>query len=154
MKRVVTVAAGLALVGIVSGGALGAPKAQKVTLALKEFSFTPNKVTVQAGVPVEVTLTNKGTVNHEFLLYDVPKGKPDDMDAWAIGHPYFKNTGEVVVEFPGVGAVAGEILFETEVFKGKTAMISFTPKKKGTFEFGCMVEGHYNGGMHGTLTIK
>lgn len=150
----VAVAVGLALVGIVSVGALGAPKPQKVTLVLREFSFTPNKATVQAGVPVEITLTNKGAVDHEFLLYDVPKGKPDDMDAWAIGHPYFKNTGEVVVEFPGTGMVAGEVLFETEVLKGKTAMISFTPKKKGAFEFGCMVEGHYAGGMHGILTIR
>ena len=151
MARVVLV---MVLVAGLSLGATAAPKTQKVTITLREFAFAPNKLTLQAGVPVELTLTNKGTVEHEFLLYNVPKGKVDDMDAFALSTTYFKNTGEIVAEFPGVGMAAAPVLFETEVVKGKSVVLKFTPAKKGTFEYGCHVEGHYEGGMKGTLTVK
>jgi len=144
----------LLLVAGLSLGATAAPKAQKITLTLREFAFSPNKLTLQAGVPVELTLTNKGTVEHEFLLYAVPKGKVDDMDAFALSTTYFKDTGEIVAEFPGVGMAAAPVLFETEVLKGKSVVLKFTPTKKGTFEYGCHIEGHYEGGMKGTLTVK
>lgn len=50
--------------------------------------------------------------------------------------------------------VATPVLYETEVQVGRSAVITFTPKKKGTFEYGCHVEGHYEAGMKGTLTVK
>jgi uncharacterized cupredoxin-like copper-binding protein len=36
----------------------------------------------------------------------------------------------------------------------KLVEVKFTPKKTGTFEIGCHVEGHYEAGMKGSLTIK
>ena len=35
-----------------------------------------------------------------------------------------------------------------------TTDFKFTPNKKGTFEIGCHVEGHYEAGMKGILTVK
>lgn len=154
MRIAVRVLLVVALLAMVSLGASAAPKTQKVTLTLTEFKFSPKNVTLQAGVPVELTLMNKGTVEHEFLLYAVPKGKVEDMDAFALSTTYFKDTGEIVAEFPGVGMAAAPVLFETEVVKGKSVTLKFTPAKKGTFEFGCHVEGHYDGGMKGTLIVK
>jgi len=144
----------LLLVAGLSLGAMAAPKTQKVTLTLREFEFSPKSVTLQAGVPVELTLTNKGTVEHEFLLYAVPKGKVDDMDAFALSTTYFKDTGEIVAEFPGVGMAAAPVLFETEVLKGKSVVLKFTPTKKGTFEYGCMIEDHYEAGQKGVLVVR
>ncbi len=41
-----------------------------------------------------------------------------------------------------------------EVASNRSAEVKFTPKKTGTFEIGCHVEGHYEAGMKGSLTVK
>lgn len=41
-----------------------------------------------------------------------------------------------------------------EVATGKSAEVIFTPKKTGTFEIGCLVEGRYEAGMKGVLVVK
>jgi len=136
------------------GGATGAAKEQKVTITMTEFKFTPARVTLQANVPAEIVLVNKGTVEHEFMVYKTPTGKIDDWDEYVMPNTYFQNMGEVEGEFPGVGAVAGTSVFEVEVGKGKTAELKFTPTRTGTFEIGCHVEGHYEAGMKGVLVVK
>ncbi len=50
--------------GFVHAGA----SAQKVTLVAKEFSYTPNKVTVKVGQPVQLVLDNKGVIEHDFVI--------------------------------------------------------------------------------------
>lgn len=144
----------LALVFLIFGLAAGAGKEQKVTIILTDFKFTPAKITLRAGVPTEIVLLNKGKVEHEFLVYETPKGKITDWDEYAIANTYFKDMGEVEGEFEGIGAVAGTSIFEVEVKPGKRAELKFTPARKGTFEIGCHVEGHYEAGMKGTLTVK
>lgn len=156
VKRVILLlVAGMLVAGVVMT-ATAAPKAQKVTLSLTEFKFSPAAVTVQAGVPVELTLVNKGSVQHEFMLYTMPKGLAPgtNMDEYAINNTYFKDIDEVVVEFADTGMVAAPVVFETEVKPKKSVTVKFTPTKKGTFEMGCHVEGHYEAGMKGTLTVK
>ena len=136
------------------GGAAGAAKREKVTITLTEFKFSPAAITLKAGVPVEIVLVNKGKVEHEFLVYETPKGKVSHWDEWVIPNTYFKDMGEVEGEFPGIGAVAGTSVFEVEVKPGKRAELKFTPSRKGTFEIGCHVEGHYEAGMKGVLVVK
>ena len=154
MRNLARVFLVLLLVAGLSLAATAAPKAQKVTLTMTDFKFTPNKVTVTAGTPVEITLVNKGKVEHEFMVYPAPKSKPGDWDEYLIPNTYFQKMGEVEVEFEGQGAVAGSSIFEAEVKAGKRATVHFTPNRKGTFEIGCHVEGHYEAGMKGTLTVK
>ncbi|MDQ7842276.1 MAG: cupredoxin domain-containing protein [Armatimonadota bacterium] len=136
------------------GSALGAAKAQKLTITLREMSFTPARVTLQAGTKTQITLLNKGKVKHEFMVYDTPAGKMDEseMHAWAEEHSYFKGV-EVEVEGGGI-AVEGEEIFEVEVGPGRSAELTFTPRRTGTFEMGCMVEGHYEQGMKGVVVVK
>ena len=62
--------------------------------------------------------------------------------------------GEVEVVFRNQGAGASTRNFEVELEKGKGATVLFTPSKKGTFEIGCHVEGHYEAGMKGTFVVK
>ncbi len=150
---VVAVVAAL-LVFVTYGGATGAAKAQKITITMTEYKFTPAKISLQAGVPVEIVLVNKGKVEHEFMVYKTPTGKIDDWDEYIMPNTYFQGMGEVKGEFAGVGAVAGTSVFEVEVAKGKTAELSFTPTQKGTFEIGCHSEGHYEAGMKGVLIVK
>lgn len=154
MKRLLVAGMVVALVGILSLAAPGAIKAQKISITMTDYKFTPNKVTLQSGVPVELTLVNKGKVDHEFMVYPAPKKAPEDWDEYLMPNTFFQNMDEVEVEFPKQGAVAGTSLFEVELNPGKSATIHFTPNKKGTFEIGCHVEGHYEAGMKGTLTVK
>lgn len=48
------------------GGAVPAP--QVVTLRAKEFGYEPAALTVKAGTPVQLTLTNAGTLDHTFAI--------------------------------------------------------------------------------------
>lgn len=41
---------------------------QQVSITLKEFMITPNKITVTQGQPVQFTVTNAGTVEHNFKV--------------------------------------------------------------------------------------
>lgn len=154
MRRYVAVLAMAALLALFSlSGAAGA-KEQKVTITMREMSFTPNKSTLQAGVKAEIVLVNKGKVKHEFMVYAVPKAgmSRDDAHEWAEENSYFKGL-EVKVEGGGI-EVEGMEISEIEVAAGKSAEVKFTPKKTGAFEIGCFVEGHYEAGMKGTLVIK
>ncbi len=150
----IILAAAIVLVLLMFGVAAGAAKEQKVTITLKEFSFTPARVTLQADVPAEIVLVNKGKVEHEFLVYDTPKGKISDWDEYVMANTYFKDMGEVEGEFEGTGAVAGTRIFEVEVKPGKVAELKFTPARKGAFEIACHVTGHYEAGMKGVLVVK
>lgn len=135
-------------------GASGAAKVQKVTITLTEFKFTPVRITLQAGVPAEIVLVNRGKSEHEFMAYTTPKAKVSDWDEYIMANTYFKDIGEVEGEFEGIGAVAGTSIFELEVQPGKRAEVKFTPSRTGTFEIGCHVEGHYEAGMKAVLVVK
>jgi uncharacterized cupredoxin-like copper-binding protein len=154
MRRGVQACLVVLLVAGLSLGATAAPKAQRVTLTMTDFKWTPATVTVTAGTPVEITLVNKGKVEHEFMVYPAPKRAPADWDAYLMTNTLFRDMGEIEVEFEGQGAVAGVSIFETEVKPGRKATVHFTPNRKGTFEIGCHVEGHYEAGMKATLIVK
>ncbi|HEY6073272.1 MAG TPA: cupredoxin domain-containing protein [Anaerolineales bacterium] len=154
MKRLLIVGMVVVLTCVLSAAAPGAVKAQKISVTMTDFKFTPNKITLQTGTPVELTLVSRGKVEHEFMVYPAPKSAPGDWDEYLIPNTYFQNMGEVEVEFEGQGAVAGTSLFEVVVKPGKRATVHFTPNRKGTFEIGCHAAGHYEAGMKGTLTVK
>ena len=136
------------------GHTLGAdPKPQEIKLSMSDFAFSPKKITLKAGVPVEMTIVNVGKVVHEVLIYDVPKSVPKSWDDHAIPHTFFQNMGEIKAKAGGAETV-GTNLFEFEVEAGKSMMLEFTPNKKGTFEVGCHVAGHYENGMKATLVVE
>src|SRR3972149_5190633 len=147
MSRLVVLGVIGVLVAALTTGAVAAAKAQVVTITMSDFKFTPKTITLQVGTPVELTLSNKGSVEHEFMVYVAPKAAPDDWDEYVMDSTYFKDMGEIEVVFRGQGAVASTRMFEVGLEKGKRAGIEFTPTKKGTFEVGCHVEGHYEAGM-------
>ncbi len=62
------------------GGGSGGQMAVKA----KEFSFTPNEVTLPAGV-IKVTLTNEGRSHHTLLFENVAKFKKLDAMPGAVG---------------------------------------------------------------------
>ncbi len=141
---------------VTAGGAIGAAKEQKVTIVLSEFKFTPATIALQADVPAEITLVNRGAVLHEFSVYTKPPAgtKITEWDEWVIPNTYFQGIGEIHSEIAGFGTTNGTVLFEFEVPKDRSVTIKFVPKRKGTFEMGCHQVGHYEAGMVGTMVVK
>lgn len=142
------------LVGLVFGPTAWG-HTQKFTITMREFSFTPAKITVEVGEPVEITLVNKGRVKHEFMVYDMPRsaiasGKTGH--AWAMKTNFFRGL-DVKVMGGKVGRMGGD-LFEVEVARGKSAVLTFVPTRKGTFEFACLIKDHYEAGQKGVLVVS
>lgn len=134
----------------------GAASPQTVTIVMRDFSYTPAKVTLQAGVPAEITLVNKGKVAHEWMAYGLPK--MGMMMGGESGHEWVEQTNYFhMVPVTAVGGKATHhdgYFMEMRVDPGKSATLKFTPVKKGAFEMGCMIAGHYEAGQHGTLVVK
>jgi len=140
---------------LVLTGAASGSSVQKVTLTMRDFGFSPQKLTLAQGIPVELTIVNKGKVAHEFMAYEMPRQAMSDreMDHDYIAKiNYFRN-----VEVKATGGKvrrAGKDFIDIRVATGKSVTLAFTPLRKGTFEIGCMLADHYQAGMRGVLVVK
>ncbi len=135
----------------------GAPQAQKVAITGTEFRFTPNRITLRRGVRTQLTVRNAGKIPHEFMLYTPPMAgmqMRENMEAYAQENTYFQGIGPVAVTFTGRGSVEMMTLIRVELKPGQSAVIEFTPRKAGTFEVGCHIQGHYEAEMKGSLVVR
>jgi len=148
-----------------TGLLVGAPS--RVTITMLEYTFSPAKITLPAGTPVDLILENKGILPHIFMVYPAPKRVPQGQVEWweyVLANTYLQNIGEILVHPTGGARVAGDFyvagtrIAEVGVEAGKRATLTFTPTKKGIFEFACHVgsgpTNHYRQGMKGTLIVK
>ena len=100
--------------------------------------FTPADISVKKGETIRFTVRNDGKIRHEFVL-----GTMQDLKAHAESmkkNPAMGHTGD---EDHAVGLDAG---------KRGTVLWQFS--KAGKFYFGCLVPGHLEAGMIGTVTVK
>lgn len=102
----------------------------------KKMLFTPSRITVRKGEQVRFVLSNDGIENHEFVLATAADNRKHG--AVMKKHPNMAHDDPNAIKLTPF--TAGEILWK------------FT--KKGTFEFACLIPGHYEAGMHGTITVK
>lgn len=109
--------------------------AETVTIDLSEFAFTPDQITLEAGQPYILELVNVGDVKHEFTAEDffrtVATRKAETAES------------EVKVPF----------FTEIEVFAGRSAELFLIPLIPGTYDLVCEIEGHFEAGMFGTITV-
>lgn len=147
-----------------TGLLVGAPS--RVTITMTEYTFSPAKITIPAGTAVDFILVNKGVLPHVFMVYPVPTRAPKTQTEWwdyVLTRTYLQDMGEILVH-PGGPRMAGAYyvsvtrLAEVGVEAGRQATLTFTPGKRGTFEFACHVgsgpTNHYTRGMKGTLIVK
>lgn len=110
-----------------------------VSLTASEFRFAPAAIAVRRGERVALRITNRGTMNHEFLS------------------TIFKAADDVEVKLEGAKVEADEVE-EVEFEKGHTVVIELTPTRVGTFQFWCgeKYKGklHRDLGMKGTITVR
>ena len=95
---------GVGLVVSLAAAVYAGAAAQKVTVVAKEFTYTPSKVTVKAGQPVQLVLDNKGVIEHDFVV-DKLKVKMGTIQPGKTGTvtftPNAKGTFEFYCSVPG-----------------------------------------------------
>jgi uncharacterized cupredoxin-like copper-binding protein len=125
-----------------SAGEPGNPKkpARAVTVIMNDsdgsMRFIPDRVEVKKGEQVRFIIQNKGVLKHEFTLASV-----EDNNKHA----------ELMKKYPDM---EHDDPNAKTVDPGKTAEILWRFSKDGAFEFACLIPGHREVGMHGTVTVK
>ncbi len=125
-----------------SAGEPGNPKrpARIVTVTMRDdegkMRFEPASLTVKKGEQVRFLISNDGALKHEFTLASV-----QDNNKHA----------ELMKKYPDM---EHDDPNAKSVDPGKTAEILWRFSKVGTFEFACLIPGHREAGMHGTVAVK
>ena len=109
--------------------------AEEVTIELGEMYFTPNDLTLEAGKPYILKIVNVGAVKHEFTAGG-----------------FFQTAATRKAETPE-SEVKVPFFTEIEVFAGKTVDLYLIPLVPGTYDLKCEIEGHFEAGMFGTITV-
>lgn len=109
------------------------------TLALDmtdAMRFVPDAVTVQEGETVRFVVRNTGRMRHELVI-GTPAALAEHAEMMA-KHPDMEHDEPYMVHVePGQ---AGEIVWHFN--------------RPGRFEFACLIAGHYQAGMRGTLIVQ
>jgi uncharacterized cupredoxin-like copper-binding protein len=97
--------------------------------------YTPARLTVKRGESVRFVVANRGKVAHEMVL-----GTLDDL----------KEHAEHMRRHPGMEHDEPHML---HVAPGRSEEMGWRFTKAGEFFYGCLVPGHYEAGMIGTVTV-
>lgn len=120
-------------------GREGDPKKASRTVEVDmsdKLRFTPASLTVKQGETVKFVVKNSGKLMHEMVLGTMQELK--EHSAMMQKHPTMEH------EEPYMAHVA----------PGKTETMFWQFTKAGEFYFGCLVPGHFEGGMVGKLSVK
>lgn len=98
--------------------------------------FAPNKIEVKLGETVRLVAVNAGKVLHEIVI-----GTPQELKAHA----------EMMKKHPGM---QHDEPYMAHVDPGQKGDIVWTFNRVGTFEFACLIPGHFEAGMVGRITVK
>ena len=123
-----------------SGGKSASSGALKLTVTTRELEFGPTTLTVQAGRPVEITVKNIGTSEHDFVI--------DNLPAVEVHNDLSQDVGGQHSHGPmGASQIHGHVQ------PRRSVRVGFVPMQPGRYEFYCSLPGHRDGGMHGTLIV-
>lgn len=151
-----------ALVGLCAPASVFAANVHKVTVVMKEFSFTPAKIELKVGETVELTLRNAGQVAHDWMAGDGLVNTPDEKgfrkDLVALLKPEERGR-KFTPERVGVPSKADgikRVSTGAEIEPGGEVTLHFTvpADAKGTWIMACVLTGHYESGMKGTIVIQ
>ena len=125
-----------------SAGEPGDPKqpARTVKVAMREdgkkMLFEPAHIVVQRGDQIRFVLNNDGTESHEFVLATVAENRKH---------------AELMKKYPKMEHDDPNARRLTPFTEGEIVW-KFT--RRGTFEYACLIPGHREAGMHGTIDVK
>ena len=99
-----------------------------------EMRFIPGHLDVRQGETVRLKVANDGKLPHELVI-----GTKKELDAHAA----------MMME----SGMAHDEPYVAHVAPGETVEIIWKFNRKGRFHFACLVAGHYEAGMAGTITV-
>ncbi len=120
-------------------GMAGDPKQVKRTIEIRmsdDMRFTPKEIQVKLGETVRMVAVNAGKVLHEIVI-----GTPQELRAHA----------EMMKKHPGM---EHDEPYMVHVDPGRKGDMVWTFNRAGTFEFACLIPGHFEAGMVGRITVK
>ena len=120
-------------------GIAGDPKKVKRTIEIRmtdDMRFAPKDLQVKLGETVRLVAVNAGKVLHEIVI-----GTPQELRAHA----------EMMKKHPGM---EHEEPWMVHVDPGQKGDLVWTFNRAGTFEFACLIPGHFEAGMIGRITVK
>lgn len=103
---------------------------------LDSMRFFPSNIQVKQGETVRFVVSNKGKVLHEIVLGT--KQSLAEHGQHMKEHPHMAHQGA----------------YMANVAPGKSTDVVWKFTKAGTVYFGCLVQGHYEAGMVGTITVR
>lgn len=110
-----------------------------IDMQMKEASgsmaFSPAKVEVRLGEQVKFVLNNTGELDHEFML--------DSAEHNAKHKIAMEKNPEMEHDDPNGRRLQSKA----------SAEIVWKFTKPGTFEYACLIPGHYEAGMHGVVVV-
>ncbi len=102
---------------------------------MDSMKFDPGTLEIKQGETIRFTAKNDGGVLHEFVL-----GTTETNDQHA----------EMMIKFPGM---EHDEPYMTHVAAGEQGEIIWTFNRAGDFDFACLIAGHYQAGMKGTISV-
>ena len=110
-----------------------------------DMRYAPATIDVKQGETVRFVVANKGATAHELVLgtrRDIEKHakamKSASASAGHAGHMHHMHATPSMVHLEA----------------GKSDAIVWRFNRAGTFEYACLLPGHYESGMKGSITVK
>lgn len=107
-----------------------------------QMRFTPSSLTVQAGETIRFVLHNAGRTEHEMVL-----GNPQEIAAHAQAMKQAASTGGQMQHAHGTGV-------EITLGAGQKAEWVVNFPQATALEMACLIPGHYEAGMRGTVEVR
>ena len=101
----------------------------------RSMEFDPSSIEIRQNETIRFVLANDGSESHEFIM---------------------ASPGEIAdhrEEMQNIDTMIHETGYATQVDPGNSRTLIWTFANEGTFEFACLIPGHYEAGMHGRLTV-
>ncbi len=98
--------------------------------------FAPNQLQIKLGETVRLVAVNAGKVLHEIVI-----GTPQEL----------KTHAEMMKKHPGM---EHDEPYMAHVDPGQKGTIVWTFNRAGSFEFACLIPGHFEAGMIGRITVN
>jgi uncharacterized cupredoxin-like copper-binding protein len=100
-----------------------------------DMRFTPDSIAVKQGETIRFVVTNAGTIRHEMMVGTVEELQDHAQLMKAFPEMIHEDSNAVSVE------------------PGKSGEFAWKFTNAGTFDFACLVPGHYEAGMKGSIAV-
>jgi uncharacterized cupredoxin-like copper-binding protein/Cu/Ag efflux protein CusF len=100
-----------------------------------EMIFEPAEFDINPGETIRFNVKNDGELEHEFVIDTVEQN---------VVHKAMMAEYDMEHDDPN----------SVRLDEGKSGEVIWTFANEGTFEFACLIPGHYESGMHGPITVS